>query len=40
MHLIGDSAYPPLRDLMTPIRDNDHLKAHQMEYETMESFRP
>lgn len=24
-HLIGDSAYPLLRNLMTPFRDNGHL---------------
>jgi len=32
MYLIGDSAYPLLRDLMTPIRDNGHLTCSQSVY--------
>jgi len=32
MHLIGDSAYPLLRNLMTPIRDNGHLTRSQNVY--------
>jgi len=31
-HLIGDSAYPLLFNLMTPFRDNDHLTRSQSIY--------
>ena len=34
MHLIGDSAYPLLKNLMTPIRDNGHLTLSQIRYNT------
>ncbi|XP_011149399.1 putative nuclease HARBI1 [Harpegnathos saltator] len=32
MHLIGDSAYPLMINLMTPFRDNGHLTAKQTNY--------
>lgn len=31
-HIIGDSAYPLLRNLMTPFRDNGHLTQSQLVY--------
>lgn len=34
MHLIGDSAYPLLRTLMTPFRDSGHLTRSQIAYNT------
>lgn len=33
-HLIGDSAYPLLCNLMTPFRDNGHLTRSQSRYNT------
>lgn len=32
MHLIGDSAYPLLRNLMRPIRDNGNLSRRNITY--------
>jgi len=32
MHLIGDSAYPLMINLMTPFRDNSHLTREQSTY--------
>lgn len=32
LHLIGDSAYPLLQNLMTPFRDNGHLTRAQVTY--------
>lgn len=32
MHLIGDSAYPLLMNLMTPFRDNGHLTRSEIRY--------
>lgn len=34
MHLIGDSAYPLLQNLMTPFKDNGHLTRSQLLYNT------
>ncbi|XP_029673488.1 putative nuclease HARBI1 [Formica exsecta] len=34
MHLIGDSAYPLLYNVMTPVRDNGHLTFSQRVYNT------
>jgi len=34
MHIIGDSAYPLLQNLMTPFKDNGHLIRSQLEYNT------
>lgn len=34
MHLIGDSAYPLLNNVMTPIRDNGHLIRSEIIYNT------
>lgn len=31
-HIIGDSAYPLLQNLMTPFRDNGHLTPEQSTY--------
>ncbi|XP_011883994.1 PREDICTED: putative nuclease HARBI1 [Vollenhovia emeryi] len=33
-HIIGDSAYPLLRNLMTPFKDNGHLTHLQLTYNT------
>ncbi|XP_036142268.1 putative nuclease HARBI1 isoform X2 [Monomorium pharaonis] len=33
-HIIGDSAYPLLQNLMTPFRDNGHLTPEQSTYNT------
>lgn len=33
-HLIGDSAYPLMLNLMTPFRDNGHLPAAHITYNT------
>lgn len=38
MHLIGDSAYPLLKNLMTPIRDNGHLRHSEISYNTKLSY--
>jgi len=32
MHLVGDSAYPLMQNLMTPFRDNGHLTRAQSNY--------
>ena len=32
MHVIGDSAYPLLQQLMKPYRDNGHLTARQRRF--------
>jgi len=32
MHLLGDSAYPLMKNLMTPFRDNGHLTIEQNNY--------
>lgn len=34
MHLIGDAAYPLLKNIMTPIRDNGHLTRAEIIYNT------
>lgn len=34
MHLLGDSAYPLMTNLMTPFRDNGHLSREQSHYNT------
>ena len=31
-HLLGDSAYPMFRNLMTPFRDNGHLTLEEKRY--------
>jgi hypothetical protein len=31
-HLLGDSAYPPLLNLMVPFRDNGHLTPRQLRF--------
>lgn len=33
-HIIGDTAYPLLRNLMTPFKDNGHLTRSQLLYNT------
>lgn len=35
MHLLGDSAYPLLPNLMVPFKDNGHLTARQHHYNTV-----
>jgi len=32
LHLIGDSAYPLMTNLMTPYKDNGHLTLQQIRY--------
>ncbi|KAJ8914227.1 hypothetical protein NQ315_003590 [Exocentrus adspersus] len=34
-HLLGDSAYPLMLNLLTPFRDNGHLLPNQMNYNTI-----
>ncbi|KAK4872953.1 hypothetical protein RN001_014982 [Aquatica leii] len=34
IHLLGDSAYPLMTNLMTPFRDNGHLTARESRYNT------
>lgn len=31
-HIIGDSAYPLMRNLLTPFRDNGHLNEDEIRY--------